>query len=351
MASFMALLFTGLITGLITFSLGFALQGSITPVEPVAEFVRFAIWPLFWVTIIAGACGGFVHALEDNDTHEIKVPFHGKQVDSGVWGHVFIGICGSIVALAVMVALFDLKIENILVVANAQTQMLKTAFYVAAIGIVGGYSGLPIISLVSNAALKKVQRQVEELTSSDVAQQEKLSEVSQELEAVSVKHTELQHELAGKEKELKKVTLQSILLTAERNARNGDYIDAINAINTSYLPQDSKNPKVYILLALCEKRLGSLDAARSYINASLELKKSSLGYFNLACYTHLLGKPVDGVYEAIRNAWIYSDTMDDKKRLVNGLQTDSDFASLRGTEVEFDQILKGFEAELLDLEG
>ncbi|MFT4929795.1 MAG: hypothetical protein ACI8WB_005930 [Phenylobacterium sp.] len=164
------------ITSLITLSLGLVIETSITPVGVTAQMIHFAVWPLFLTTVIAGACGGFVHALEDNSTHEIKMPFHGQQVDSGVWGHIFIGICGAIVALAVMAAVFGLKLENILAQSDAQSEMLKTAFYVAAISIVGGYSGLPIISVVSNAALKKVQRQVEELETSDIKQTKKLSE-------------------------------------------------------------------------------------------------------------------------------------------------------------------------------
>lgn len=334
----------------LTFFLGFAIEVSTLSPDNVVQQAAFSMWPVFLLVVMTGSFGGFVHALENEKTHEIKFPFNGTSTDSGVWGHVFIGICGAIVALAIMIAIFGLSIDPVATSGASATLKLKTSIYIAAIGIIGGYSGLPIISLISNAALKKVQKQVDDLQTSDEKKGQELTKVSGNLKAVTSNFTELQTELQAKEQELQYVKLKSSLLSAESHARNGFPQEAIDELLTKYLPEKIDEPKVYHWLAVCEKRLGNYQAALDYVCKSLELEKNRLGYFNLACYKHLLDKPNKEVYDALRSAWAYSTTFLDKERLVNSLQSDEDLTKLRDNEKEFQDLLSRYETELEQLE-
>lgn len=334
----------------LTFFLGFAIEASTLSPDNVVQQAAFSMWPVFFLVVMTGSFGGFVHALENEKTHEIKSPLNGTLTDSGVWGHVFIGICGAIVALAIMIAIFGLSIDPVAISEASATLKLKTAIYIAAIGIIGGYSGLPIISLISNAALKKVQKQVDDLQTSDEKKRQELTKVSGKLKAVSSKFTNLQEELNTKEQELQDVTLKSSLLSAESHARNGFFQEAIDELLTKYLPEKDDEPKAYHWLALCEKRLGNYQVALDYVCKSLELEKTRLGYFNLACYKHLLDKPNKEVYDALHSAWSCSTTLLDKKRFVKGLQSDPDLTKLRDNEKEFKELLLQYENELKQLE-
>lgn len=346
MGTFIAIL----ATATLAFILGFTIEASTLLSPSTTSNAQFSMWPLFTIVVITGAFGGFVHALENDETHEIRVPFAGKLADSGVWGHVFIGICGAFVAVAIMISIFGLDIGPLAIITDPPTESLKVIFYIIAIGIIGGYSGLPIISLISNAALKKVQRQVEALEDADAQKKQELEKVTDELESVSFNFKNMQNELSIKENELVEVTLKSVLLTAESHARNGAFQDAIKELLENYIPYKADEPKAYHWLALCEKRLGNNKEALNYVIKSLELKKSRLGYFNLACYKHLLDLPKQEVYDALHLAWAHTDSLIDKKRFIDGLQNDKDFTKLRESDSEYQKIVLMYVNELKSLE-
>ncbi|MCT7942428.1 hypothetical protein [Shewanella holmiensis] len=325
MGSLVCLLFTCVVFLMLGFSIDAAAIASVGTSDLKNSSPIFNVWPLFLTVAIAGSFGGFVHALESDKTHVIKVPFHGDIADSGIWGHIFIGICGAFVAIAVVLAIFGLDVEPLVDKTKFGVLSIKLMFYIAGISIVGGYSGLPIISLISSAALKKVQKQVEALENSDI-------EKSIELKKFSTDFAAIQAELDAKVIELKEVTAKSVLLTAESHAKNGFFLEAIEIIINEYLPEHSNDPKAYHWLALCEKRRGNLKEALSYVSKSIELKKSRLAYFNFACYKNLLDFPKVQVYDALRSAWKYADTEMDRNRFLSGLKEDEDLASLRESE-------------------
>jgi hypothetical protein len=318
-----------IIIGITTFILGYSIDASANIQTIKNTHTLFYIWPLFLITVISGAFGGFVHALETENTHGIKFTVNGKETDSGVWGHTFVGICGSIVALAIMIAIFGLKIDPLITNNNPVSNVLQTSLFIAAIGIVGGYSGLPIISLISNAALKKVQKQVDALETSDASKQKKIVEVTTDLHAMSKSHDKLQNELTQKNQELRESKLTGILLLAESSARNGFFEDAITALKNDYLPIKADDHRVYHWLAFCEKRLGNLEKAIEYAKKSISLKDTRLGYFNLACYINLLDSSKDQVYDALNKAWNSCESTTDKNKFIDGLQNDKDFTNLR----------------------
>ncbi|MCL1059739.1 hypothetical protein L2729_17345 [Shewanella gelidimarina] len=273
-----------------------------------------SVWPIFTTVAFSGALGGLVHALESDSTHQIQVPFNGKLADTGAWGHIFIGFCGAFVAVAIMMAIFGFNIGHALGIKADFAEGLKYFFYLAAVGIIGGYSGLPIIALVSNAALKKVQQEVDQLKISEKVTKETMGK--------------MKLKLREKDEQLISVSLQSILLTAQSLANMGSYNEAILKIEKEYLPSKDDDSKAYHWLAYCEKRLGNVTKAIEHVTMSIQLKPSRLGYYNLACYMNILDYPKDEVIRTIQNAWKFSDTKLDQEKVLSGLQDDEDFVSL-----------------------
>lgn len=278
-----------------------------------------------------GLLGGLVHSLETIETHQLML--NGKLADTGAIGHMFIGFCGAYVALAVVMIIFGMDI-GVVFGANAQISLvIKYVLYLLAIGIVGGYSGLPIISLISNAALKKVQQQVDELKKSEV--QTKL-----DVGAINEDSNELKHKVDALTKsenklkiEIKEMELKNVLLTAESHARNEEFTRAIDLLKTKFLPFKEKDALAYHWLALCEKRRGQLKEAVEYVKIAINLSPSRLGYFNLACYLQLSGEDDLKVIETLKLAWKYAETLWDKKKLLNGLKGDKDLDSLRNRDL------------------
>lgn len=330
---------------------GCSMEYAVDTNQPAAASIE-SVWSILILTIISGAFGGFVHALENDRTHEIKLPFHGKEADSGIWGHVFIGMCGSVVALAVVMAIFNFEINPTDAEETLSTAIIiKKMFYVSAVGIVGGYSGLPIISMVSNAALKKVQRQVDALETDGAEQKKEIKKLKEEEDQQKLQLFNMSNELTQKNTQLKESQLQITLLTAESHARNERYSDCITLLTDKYLPQDDKNAKAWMWLAFCEKRLNNIQKAYEYICKSLELEETRLAYFNKACYTFLLGRPEQDVYSCLRLAWQHATNDIDKKRFLAGLLNDKDFNKLReqesfkGFRSEFDADIQNFDIE------
>ena len=270
---------------------------------------------LFIVFLVGfgGICGGLVHALESDRTHHLL--FNGKLADTGAYGHMFIGFCGSYVALAVVMLVFGMDLSNALDAPAKISVIVQYMLYLLAIGVVGGYSGLPIISLISNAALKKVQQEVDSLK----------------------KHEEQFKEELNKQKDkVNSLNLQNMILKAESYARNEEFSKAIELLEKEYLPKDSNNAIAYHWLALCEKRRGNIEKAKEYVLRSIDITPSRLGYYNLACYLHLSGVPVQGVVEKLEKAWQYAASESDRKRFWKSLQDDPDLATLR-TEDLFEE--------------
>lgn len=283
-----------------------------------------SIWPLITIIAICGGSGGFVQALECDYYHKIPIPFNDKKIDSGIFGHVFIGVFGAIVAISLMIGIFGLDLKPVLNINENLAESLKIFFYIAAISIIGGYSGLPIISLVSNAALKKVQHEVDALKKDGQKTEEEIAE--------------LKSIVNQKDEEIAKTKLQGILITAHRSARSEYYHDAINDIQIKYLPFIKDNHRAYHLLAFCQKHVGDIKKAKENINKAINLKPSRLGYFNYACYLTLLGEEESSIYQAIDNAWKYTESDTEKERFISGLQNDEDFTKINKKQKFVDKL-------------
>jgi hypothetical protein len=290
-----------------------------------------AVFLCVFLVGFGGIAGGLVHALESEKNHVLLL--NGEIADTGASGHMFIGFCGSYVALAVVMVVFGMDIGNALDAPAKVSLLIKYIFYLFAIGVVGGYSGLPIISLVSNAALKKVQEQVDELKKSEELTKENVSEL------------DLKNDLLNRE--LDDIKLQNVLLKAESLARNEEFTKAIELILNDFLPfnnVDSQKAKAFHWLALCEKRRGCIEKAIDYVNDSIAICKSRLGYFNLACYTWLKDKDPKSVITLLKLASKHADTKSEINRLLKGLQEDPDLGTLRELELsEINEIIQELE--------
>jgi len=282
-----------------------------------------SLWPLISIIAICGGSGGFVQALECDDYHEIPI-LNGKKVNSGVFGHVFIGVFGAIVAISLMIGVFGLELNHVLNVSDNLAESLKTFFYIAAISVIGGYSGLPIISLVSNAALKKVQHEVDSLKKEGKERQERVDAI---------------------ESDSDKIKLENVLLRADSYANGEYYTDAIELLENHYLSVTKGDYKAYNLLAFCEKRTHNVQKAREYIEKSIKLQPSRVGYFNLACYLALLDQPEAKIYNAISKSWEYAESVEEQKRLITCLEKDKDFITI-SSEDEFKRLITKFKKEL-----
>jgi len=283
-----------------------------------------SIWPLITIIAICGGSGGFVQALECENYHEIPLPFNDKKVDSGIFGHIFIGIFGAIVAISLMIGIFGLEIKYVLNANEELAESLKIFFYIAAISVIGGYSGLPIISLVSNAALKKVQHEVDSLKKEGRERQQNMDVMKQDSDDIK---------------------LENILLKADSYANSRYYAEAIELLEKDYLSVTKDNYKAYNLLAYCEKHNHNIQKAREYIEQSIKLQPSRVGYFNLACYLTLLDQSKSQVYTAISNSWEIAESVKEKKRLICCLKDDDDFTMIKNEE-EFKNLITKFQDEL-----
>jgi len=290
----------------------------------VGSVSEFAVWPLFLTLTICGAAGGFVQALECDNYHEIPVPFKDGKVDSGVFGHIFIGVFGAIVALSLMIAIFGLKLSPALEVGQGLSKGLELFFYVSAISVIGGYSGLPIISLVSNAALKKVQNEVETLKKEGKERQESVDDIKLEAD---------------------ELRLKNVLLTADTRAGKGYYPGAIELIENDYLTFVDDDYNAYNLLAYCENHNGDIQKAVEHTHKSIKLQPSRLGYYNLACYMTRLDHPDADIYGIIDKSWQYAESIEEKKRLIKCLQDDEDFNKIKDQQA-FKDIIEKYKNQL-----
>lgn len=296
-----------------------------------------AVLSLVFLVGFGGICGGLVHALESEKSHQLI--FNGKMSDTGAYGHMFIGFCGAYVALAVVMIVFGMDLANALDHPTKISVIVQYMFYLLAIGVIGGYSGLPIISLISNAALKKVQQEVDALKKQE-------EQFKDEVDSLKAQEKNFELELNTQKDKVGNLYLQNLLLKAESHARNEEFTKAVELLETEFLPRDDNNPAAYHWLALCEKRRGNVFKAVQHVKKSVELSPSRLGFFNLACYLNLNGEPASKVIENLKLAWQNARTDSDKNRFYKGLQDDEDLASLRSTNNEFEDFFKVIKSEI-----
>lgn len=296
----------------------------------------YGLWCLFFLVVVAGLLGGFIFTLSTPGSHKFRVPFSENDIESGFLGHIVIGIGGAFVALAASVPVFDLQLDIFDQVWNSENKpknLIPVVLYVLAIGIVGGFSGLRIISGVSDAMLKKLQAEIE---SNRQYTEEEIKRVRRSV----AKNYENDRELR---EELNEAKAHTLLLEGNFLVFSGKPDEGIEKIK-EYLKHHPANAKAISWLGMGYKRLEELEKAIECARKAIELKPENWVYhYNLACYQSLLKHKFDSVRESLQKAFEAAIDEDDKAEIIESLTTDDDFENIREhSEFQtFQEALKG----------
>ncbi|WP_305405445.1 hypothetical protein [Photobacterium leiognathi] len=275
---------------------------------------------LFFLITMSGALGGIVTSLESDVNHTFSVPLTNDTFKSGFIGHAFIGICGGYVGVGLALLLTPFEIE--LFLSADKPKLIKPIFILVSVCIIGGFSGLPIISKLSSQAIKKLEKELD---------QEKIRNVEQEkqIEKSFDKIKTNEERLEEQFKKYEELYTQQLYTSARLHVQSEQYPEA--EIKLKELKEKNaeitKTSKFWVMRAYNSKRLGHLNLAIEYIDKAIDIDpKEPLSYFNKACYEWLQSKNEEKTISLIRTA----------KDLLG-----SDFAKLK-TNLEQDEDLKDF---------
>ncbi len=285
----------------------------------------YGLWCLFSLIVLAGLLGGFIFTLSSPGSHKFRMPFSEKDIESGFLGHIVIGVGGAFVALAASVPVFDLQLnifDQVWSSDNKPENLIPVVLYVLAIGIVGGFSGLRIISGVSDAMLKKLKAEIE---SNRQYTEEEIRRVRKSV----AKNYENDRELR---EELNEAKVHTLLLEGNFLVFSGKPDEGVEKIK-EYLSHHPDNAKALSWLGMGYKRMEDLEKAIEYARKAIELKPDNWVYhYNLACYQALLEHQFDSVRESLQKAFESASDIDDKEEIIESLTTDDDFESIRSLQ-------------------
>ena len=274
------------------------------------------------IVIVSGMLGGFIYSLDTSDTHQLTFPWKGEAKDTGWLGHVLIGAGGAVIAIAAYVLLvkvdlgFIVELDNITPYKSGwKEETVKQALYFAAVGILGGYSGLRIISGTSGTLIKQLERELK-------SQGSRLDKQTQSTR----KHvTELEFDTKVQ---------QGIL-----NIHGGNYEQSLSDLdialkvykqNTDIIHKN-KIVALYSWRGNTLKRLGKITEALDSINTAIKLseKPKPLHYFNRACYVWLSTKNAADTSDALNSAIVSVSSSPEAKQLEKMIMNDEDLDIFR----------------------
>jgi len=299
----------------------------------------YGLWCLLGLVVISGSIGGLIFSLSSDRTHTVKLPFAEREADSGAVGHIIIGIGGAIVAITAGIPIFNLEDElalfdRIWTADSIPPGVVLASSYITAIGVIGGFSGLRIISGLSDAMLQKILNDVEQLQSESKELDANLQRNFEEDQRRQKQLEETERHLSKAEEQLKDTIAKNELLTGLFLIDTGDVESGISRI-TNYLDEHPDHPKAWIWLARGYKRIGKIEDAIMYAQKALELEPTDwLAWFNKACYLSLKDEPeIGGVVQAFRNAYKFVPR-DRRAELLADLEDgkDCDFDKVRTSE-------------------
>ncbi|PSW58779.1 hypothetical protein C0W54_21190 [Photobacterium kishitanii] len=299
---------------------------------------------LFGIITLSGAIGGIVTSLDSKEGHAFSIPFSGNELHSGFIGHCFIGICGAFVGIGATLLLtpFDLSIfwqKNIEVSA-----LLKPLIITISLGIIGGFSGLPIISKLSNHAIKKLESTMNEHKEKINVQDKKINNqdrkiqeeternIKQEIEIEKTKKgvNETKMELKNTQDQLKKAKDNLEYNKAMIHINNKDFDLALSCFNNIANSKHYINDEKYwINKAFTEKRCLNIPEALKSIEKTLKINpKNIYGLYNKMCYLSLLSQDdseMISLYEQIKKL----DTDPNFNEIMDQIIIDEDLSNLR----------------------
>ena len=305
------------------------------------------VWLLATLITLFGALGGIIFSLEAPESHMLCLPSKtGGNWDSGFLGHTLIGIGGAFVAIAGAIPVFDLPIQifetgrdvitntpppnGVDITTNPNhsvpPSLLITTLYVIGISVLGGYSGLKIISGLSNTMLRKLQKDLDEKTGSLRA------------DMVEINNENIK-ELSNLRIALNKSSKENTLLKGSYLVSTEDYDQGLIILD-DYIKSWPEEAKPYMWKGVAYKRQGEVDKAIESAIIAIKLDPQYWLYsYNLACYFSIKdGKLTSRIKKAIDDA-IQKADITDSIRLCEYFKSDPDFNGIRDTK-EFQKILK-----------
>jgi tetratricopeptide (TPR) repeat protein len=273
---------------------------------------------LLFLIGVFGGLGGVIYGLQSPSTHTFKWPGAEHTSESGILGHIVIGIGGAFVAVPVAMYILRINLEVFdkywsAIPENGQITgltLLEATLYAIAISVVGGYSGLRMISALSAASVRKLEEQ--------------LKGVQGEIEDLKEKGDQF--------------ALNQDLFKADMLLDNDEYDAAISILkpHTETKPDD---PSGWLLLGYAYKRTGNLEGAIKAAQIAIKIAPNRWLYHNnLACYLSLSGAPASQVLEVLTRA---AELAKGNEKFIRGLTNDPDFDRLRG-DLGFTKLISAY---------
>lgn len=293
---------------------------------------------IFGIITISGAIGGVVTSLDTDKYHELSIPLTGKILPSGFIGHSFIGVCGAFVGVGAAILFTPLElnvfINNIKDHSTIEnSNILKTLIITIALGIIGGFSGLPIISKLSNHALKKIESKVNEHNQQLERQAETQKIQNHKLKNEQEKNKQQQQEILKQQQEIKEARDDLEYNRGMIHIANNDYKSALECFekiekSNAYI----NTPKFWINRAFAAKRTDNVSDAMSFIDKALKIAPNNIyALYNKLCYSCLLGK------EDIELLKLYQKVKElncdpDYTKIMEHIKNDKDLKKLKETD-------------------
>lgn len=290
---------------------------------------NYSVWSIFFMITLSGIGGGAVYSLENEKSHCLDTPPNGNSFNTGYIGHAFIGAIGAFVAAGLALIIFDIDLSIIFDInENNRGDILETYIYLTLISTIGGYSGLSIISNLSNAAIKKLRQEINHDLSQSVQEaKERENALKKKLRAES------EERMGVVKEENEHLKAQIGMLHASNLLDTGDFKDAYTTIQKEVIDRGQENARAYLLLAYSANHLGNIAEALELVTKSLKLENSFLGWFNKACYLNKLGNNIETVMEALTRSFeIVQDDGVNLKKFKELLQMDDELDNIRQQE-------------------
>lgn len=280
------------------------------------------------IIMASGAAGGFIYALAAQETHKLRLPFCYKKIKAGdtrdpklqvgdprpvevetaFLGHMVIGGCAAFVVVAITIKMFGMDLtpmlehlaqsdldsaahqapveSNLLQASlappNVITQkVVELYIYLVGLGILGGFSGLQIISGLSRKMIKELEKKVDENIGALTAQVRK------------------------DENNLAETRIDQDLTNARQKIDEGRAKEALQDCNNVIALKPSA--RAYGIKARALRAIGRTDKAIDCLKKGLKLPEESrevrgVLYFNLACYRHLNKESIESVQHELDKA-------------------------------------------------
>lgn len=349
---------------------------------------------LFLIVFISGSLGGLIFALHADHTHQLTFPWDGKSKDTGWLGHIIIGVGGSVVAIAIFVAVMRYSLDELIIVNNVEeetvqrpaissvpaslpasissstsvsastststsvsvsktdkemipsypdlksaehlykTKRLEKILFLLSIGILGGYSGLRIISGMSDAMMRKLQSELDKLEKNQ-------SERDRQYQKDKKKQ---QEDIRSYEKKIKDLTITTEVQKGIAHYHSGNFQQAAEQLK---LCTDKYPDKLsaWAWLASTYRQLDKLDEAIITVNKAIEISPNHyLPYYNKACYLLLTKSSASDAFASLESAISKLSSPEERATVKATLLEDKDLLLLKEKDPgRWDNIIKSLD--------